>query len=142
MPDGVYNMILRLKQKHVELLREENKRTYPTEACALLFGHLKDAKAIVCRVVPVPNRLESALRFEIDPEVFIRYNEEAEADGMCFLGLFHSHSAPATPSLTDLKFMKLWGAAIWLLLSTINDEMAAYQIIEGHLSSVAIEVDD
>ncbi len=135
-------MILRLKAQHVALLRKESGRTYPTEACALLFGHIDRAEAVIGRVVLVPNRLKSASRFEIDPEIFVRHNEKAEADGMSFLGLFHSHPAPATPSLTDVKFMRLWGSAVWLLLSTVSDQMAAYQINEGRLSPVTIVVDD
>ncbi|UCD96173.1 MAG: M67 family metallopeptidase [Candidatus Bathyarchaeota archaeon] len=135
-------MILRLTPNHVALLRQETRRVYPIEACALLFGHLNETKTVVRRVFPVPNRLESASRFEVDPETFVRLNEEAEADGMSFVGLFHSHAAPATPSPTDLKFMKLWGTTIWLILSTITDDIAAFQIVEGNLSSLAIEVDD
>lgn len=82
---------------------------YPVEACAVLFGKLTEKEAVVKRAVVAPNKLQSTVRFEIDPETFAEAFTKADKEGLDFIGLFHSHPAPAEPSLIDLKYMKLWG---------------------------------
>ena len=91
-------MILRLKRQHVRLLKEEARKVHPIEACALLFGRLTRKEALVKRVVVTANELQSTVRFEIDPETFVKALTEAEEEGLDFVGLFHSHPAPAMPS--------------------------------------------
>jgi proteasome lid subunit RPN8/RPN11 len=57
-----YPLILRLKRQHVDLLKEEARRTHPIEACAMLFGKQTQKEAVVERVVAAPNKLKSTLR--------------------------------------------------------------------------------
>lgn len=134
-------MILRLNLQHVDLLKKEAEKEYPIEACAMLFGELTEKEAAVKKVVVASNRLQSTLRFEIDPETFVHALTEADRKGLDFIGLFHSHPAPANPSQVDLKFMKLWGGAIWLILSLIEGKLAAFQMKDGELKEVAIEIE-
>lgn len=134
-------MILRLRCQHVNLLKEEARRVHPIEACAMLFGKLTQKEAVVKKVVVAPNKLQSTLRFEINPETFAEALTEADKEGLEFIGLFHSHPAPAKPSLIDLKYMKLWGDAIWLILSLIDGNLAAYQIRNAEIKEIAIKVE-
>jgi proteasome lid subunit RPN8/RPN11 len=120
-------------------LKDEARKVYPIEACAMLFGKMTEKEAVVKRVVLAPNKLQSITRFEIDPETFVKALTEAEEEGLDFIGLFHSHPAPATPSPIDLKIMELWGDVFWLILSSTNGDVAAYQMKNGKIKEIAIK---
>jgi proteasome lid subunit RPN8/RPN11 len=134
-------LILRLKRQYVDLLKEEARRTHPIEACAMLFGKQTQKEAVVEKVVVAPNRLKSTLRFEISPETFADAFTKADEEGLDLIGLFHSHPAPATPSTIDLKYMKLWGDTIWLILSSINGDLAAYQMRGTEVQEITVKVE-
>ncbi len=134
-------MILWLRRHHVDLLKQEAKKVGPVEACGMLFGRLSQNEAFVEKVVFAPNELQSALRFEIDPEKVAASFTEAEEEGLDFIGLFHSHPAPAAPSQIDLKYMKLWGDALWLILSSIHGNLDAYQLYKGTVKEVTIRME-
>jgi len=92
--------------------------------------------------VVVPNLLKSPVRFEADPQTVFNAFEQADRDSLQFIGLFHSHPAPASPSAVDLKYMKLWGKAVWLILSSSDENMAAFQMIDGEVHEVALKVEE
>ena len=134
-------LILWLRRHHVDLLKQEAEKVHPVEACALLFGKLYQNEAVVEKVEFAPNKLQSTVRFEIDPEKAAAAITAAEKEGLDFVGLFHSHPAPANPSPIDLKYMRLWGDALWLILSSIDGQLAAYQLSDGEIKEVTIRVD-
>ncbi len=134
-------MILLLKSEQLRLLRDKSRKTHPVEACALLFGRLINGEAVVTRVMMMPNVLKSSTRFEADPQTVFNALEQADRDGLQFIGLFHSHPAPASPSAVDLKYMGLWGEAVWLILSSSDENIAAFQIADGNLHEVALKVE-
>ena len=134
-------LILRLQRHHVDLLKQEAKQVHPVEACALLFGKLSMNEAVVEKVEFAPNRLQSTVRFEVDPEKVAAAITEAEKEGLDFVGLFHSHPAPAAPSPIDLKYMKLWGDALWLILSSIDGNLSAYQLSDGKVKEATIRME-
>jgi len=134
-------MILRLSSRQLQLLRGEARKVHPIEACAILFGKTTRRGAIVRRVVTVPNVLKSTTRFEIDPKAFFDAFMQADKDGLEFIGLFHSHPAPAYPSGVDLKFMRLWGDAVWLILSSTQGNFAAFRMIGSKVSELAVKTD-
>jgi len=134
-------MILRLDTKHLRFLRKEARRMHPIEACAILFGKTTRRGAIVKRVVAVQNILKSTTRFEIDPKAFFDAFMQADKDGLEFIGLFHSHPAPAYPSGVDLEFMRLWSDAVWLILSSTHGNFAAFQMRDGKVSAVIFKAD-
>ncbi len=125
----------------MRLLKEESKKTHPIEACALLCGKLMDGEAVVTKVVVTPNVLRSSVRFEADPQTVFDIFEQAELDGLEFIGIFHSHPAPARPSVFDLQYMRLWGEAVWLILSSVDGDVAAFQMVKGDLQKVALKVE-
>jgi proteasome lid subunit RPN8/RPN11 len=107
----------------------------------MLFGKPSRMRTIVEKIILTQNTLSSSERFEINPETAVKAIRESEEDDLDLIGLFHSHSAPANPSKTDLKFMKLWGSAIWLILSLTDGQFAAFQVENGKLETVVIEVE-
>jgi len=131
-------MILRLSSQQLQLLREATIKVNPIEACALLFGKRTRREAILERVVTTPNVLKSTVRFEIDPKAFYDAFIQAEKDGLEFIGFFHSHPASAYPSSVDLKFMRLWGDAVWLIMSSIDNSFAAFQLFDGEVQAVTV----
>ena len=133
-------MILRLKVHHVDLLKEEARKVHPIEACAMLFGKSTQKEVIVQKVVAAPNKLHSTTRFEIHPETVVEAITEADKEGLDLIGLFHSHPAPATPSIIDHKFMKLWGDAVWVIYSSTNGDLAAYQMKNSEIREVTIRI--
>jgi len=130
-----------LRRHHVDLLKQEAEKVHPVEACALLFGKLSQNEAVVEKVEFAPNKLKSTVRFEIDPEKVATAITVAEKEGLDFVGLFHSHPAPAAPSPIDLKYMKLWGDTLWLILSSIDGNLAAYQLSDGTVKEATIIVE-
>lgn len=133
-------MILRLTSRQLQKLRNEARKNYPMEACALIFGNLTNGEAIVKWVVMMPNVLKSTVRFEADPKSVFDAFEKADRRGLQFIGLFHSHPASARPSGIDLQFMRLWGEAVWLILSLTDGNVAAFQMIDGDVSEVVLRV--
>ena len=134
-------MILRLHRQHVDFLKQEAKKVHPVEACAMLFGKLSQNEAVVEKVEVAPNELQSTVRFEIDPVKVAAAFTDADEKGLDFIGLFHSHPAPAAPSAIDLKYMKLWGDALWLILSSTEGNLAAYQIKDGTVKEATIRIE-
>ena len=134
-------MILRLRSQQLHLLRGEARKSHPVEACALLFGRFIDDEAIVTKVVVAPNLLRSTMRFEIDPQTVFNAFEQAEREGLRFIGLFHSHPAPARPSAVDLQYMRLWDEAVWLILSSINGDIAAFQMNNDRVDEITLKIE-
>ncbi len=133
-------MILRLKRQHIDILREEALNVHPVEACALLFGRVNSNEAYVSKVAIASNKLQSTVRFEINPEIVFKELNEADGEELDFIGWFHSHPAPAKPSLIDQKGMKLWGNAIWLILSSTKGNLAAYKMMNDEVIEIPIIV--
>lgn len=134
-------MILRLQRRFDELLRHETERVFPVEACALLFGILTEDEAFVKKVDVTKNMLRSSTQFEVNPTQVAMAVTEAEKEGFEFVGLFHSHPAPASPSTVDLDVMRLWPDTVWLILSSTEGSMAAFQLIDGKIEKVAIRIE-
>jgi proteasome lid subunit RPN8/RPN11 len=132
--------MLVLSREQIDLLKAEATKNPPIEACALLFGNLAKDGATVTKVVVAHNILESSTRFEVDPTFVFSTFEQAEKEGLDFVGLFHSHPALATPSTIDLRYMKLWGSTIWFILSTLNGKIAAFQKTNDQLKRIEIVV--
>lgn len=134
-------MVLRLTSEQLQLLRDESRKIHPIEACGLLFGRMIDGEAVVTRVVMMPNVLKSSTRFEADSQTVFNAFEQADEAELQFIGLFHSHPAPASPSEVDLKYMRLWGKAVWLILSSGDGNIAAFQLTNGDLLEVGLRIE-
>ena len=107
----------------------------------MLFGKLSQTRAVVEKVEVAQNRLRSTTRFEVDPAKVAAAITAAEKEGLEFIGLFHSHPALAAPSTIDQKFMRLWGDALWLILSSNDGNLAAYQLMDGTIKEATIRIE-
>lgn len=134
-------LIIKLSREHVSQLIEEASRRHPIEACGGIFGIVKEDVAHVIKIVPLKNILESEVMFQIDPEEFLRVLLDLERDGLQHLGFFHSHHGATKPSAIDLKYMALWPGSMWIIVSSLNHDIAAYQIINGRLHEVHISIE-
>ena len=114
---------------------------HPVEACALLFGRVNSNEAYVSKVAIASNKLQSTVRFEINPEIVFKELIKADGEELDFIGFFHSHPAPARPSLIDQKGMKLWGNAIWLILSSTKRNLGAYKMMNDEVIEIPIIVE-
>ncbi|MEJ2271246.1 MAG: M67 family metallopeptidase [Candidatus Bathyarchaeota archaeon] len=133
-------MILEIQQCHLNLFKRETNKVYPIEACAILFGKYYENKVILQQVKITPNRLQSPTNFEIDPTTVVKAFSQAETEGLDFIGLFHSHPAPSVPSEIDLKFMKLWEGALWLIMSSTEDTIGAYMLEDAKVKKIPIVI--
>jgi len=133
-------MIVRFTEEQIRFLVEETRREDPFEACGFLFGDTRQEAAFVRKIVASDNSLRSSTRFQIDSEEFLRALSKAEKENLEHIGFFHSHPAPPEPSVTDAKYMKLWPGSIWLILSSIDHEMATYHAVNGSFRRIALEV--
>ncbi|MEM1543126.1 MAG: M67 family metallopeptidase [Candidatus Bathyarchaeia archaeon] len=134
-------MIVKLSREQANQMIEEALKRHPIEACGGIFGRMEGEIARVERVVPLRNILESEIMFQIDPEEFLRVLLDLEGEGLTHLGFFHSHPGNARPSMLDLKYMRLWPESIWIIVSSVNYEFAAYQITDGNLREVYISIE-
>jgi len=128
-------------RKQLYLLREAARKNHPVEACALLFGKMVNNEATITKVVAARNILQSTVRFEMNPQTVFKAFEQADREGIEFIGLFHSHPAPASPSTVDIHYMRLLGKAIWLILSSVNGSLAAFQMVDGEVREITIKVE-
>jgi len=133
--------ILRLTREQLRLLREAARKSHPVEACALLFGKLVNDEATITKVIVTRNILQSTVRFEVEPQTVFKAFEQADREGIEFIGLFHSHPAPASPSTVDLQYMRLWGRAVWLILSSADGNLAAFQMVDSEVHEITLKVE-
>ncbi len=98
---------------------------YPLEACGLLVGRIAGDRAEVTRVVQARNLNEERAhdRFELDPRDFLIADEQARADGLEVVGVWHTHpDHPARPSETDRA--AAWDGWSYVIVSVTRDGVA------------------
>jgi proteasome lid subunit RPN8/RPN11 len=134
-------LILLLKQNHIDTLNEESHRAYPIEACGILFGEKFKERAHIRKIIITTNKLQSSTRFEISPEEVVEAFSKAKKEGFEFIGFFHSHQRSPSPSSIDLKYMKLWGNAFWVIFSITNNCLTAFQIKKGKVVEIPLQVE-
>lgn len=132
-----------ISQEHFLDLERIAKESYPVEACALLEGTLtliddeSSERANVLGIVPMRNADESIYTFRIDTNDLINTYQEISSRNMEVVGIFHSHSSKAYPSLTDRKYMEL-NPVVWLIYSTLSQNFGAY-ILDDIVIQIRLE---
>ena len=135
--------IISISQQHLLDLERIAKESYPVEACAVLEGTLtliddeSSERANVLGIVPMRNADESIYTFRIDTNDLINTYEEIRSRNMEVVGIFHSHSSNAYPSLTDRKYMEL-NPVVWLIYSTLSQNFSAY-ILDDIVIQIRLE---
>ena len=135
--------IISISQQHLLDLERIAKESYPVEACAVLEGTLtliddeSSERANVLGIVPMRNADESIYTFRINTNDLINTYQEISSRNMEVVGIFHSHSSNAYPSLTDRKYMEL-NPVVWLIYSTLSQNFSAY-ILDDMVIQIRIE---
>ena len=135
--------IISISQQHLLDLERIAKESYPVEACAVLEGTLtliddeSSERANVLGIVPMRNADESIYTFRIDTNDLINTYQEISSRNMEVIGIFHSHSSKAYPSLTDRKYMEL-NPVVWLIYSTLSQNFSAY-ILDDIVIQIRLE---
>ncbi len=142
---GIFVLIPRNLVDEVGSIREESR---PDEACALLFGAMRDANdELVYEVASmrqVENLLESPVAFEIDPVVQYQVMLQEEAQGRQLVGILHTHPGNQFVSATDVRYMKnasRMARFCWLIAGDGVDgklEIGAYVVQNGTIRDIPI----
>jgi proteasome lid subunit RPN8/RPN11 len=97
----------------------------PKEACSFLLGKFQDEAAVVMKIIPADNTLDSPLAFEISPSEVFNVFDVADRLHLEVIGVYHSHLAPPKPSEIDLHYMKV-NPMVWLIVSMLDYSIEAY----------------
>jgi proteasome lid subunit RPN8/RPN11 len=98
---------------------------YPEESCGLLIGEKEGGEISALRLLRVVrvenlNKERAGDRYELDPAAHRKADEEARADGMEVVGIWHSHpDHPAQPSETDRQ--AAWEGWSYMILSVTGE---------------------
>lgn len=94
--------------------------SYPNEGSGFLLGTLNQDSIHVSDIIRLENAFESEEqyhRYLISPQDWIRWEDEAEARGLGFIGCYHSHpDSPAEPSPYDLDYA-IWPNFVYIITS-------------------------
>lgn len=134
------NRVLLTESQKESILRKCKEQS-PIEACGILVGEEENHSLRVVRVEHAENKRSSHSSFEIDVEVLWRIIEEAEDQGLEFLGFYHSHPAPPSPSASDEESMERWSGTVWLIVSMRDWDIGVYDS-EGNEMGLKIVSDD
>ena len=118
--------MIELSPEDLALVRAHGEATYPEECCGILVGRMEKAAgangaalARVVRLVGAENEREDENRhnrYLIPPEVILRTEREARADGLDVVGYYHSHpDHPSRPSEFDRDHA--WPGYSYLIVS-------------------------
>ena len=97
-------MTLLLASEHQARIADEGRAAYPHECCGFLVGRFAGERAEVEEIRPAHNAREDSPRnrYLIPPEVFMRAQRQALAEGRDIVGFYHSHpDVAAAPSAFD-----------------------------------------
>ena len=96
-----------------------------------------DKLADVVAITRMRNTDDSIYSFRIDSNELINAYQEISARHKEVVGIFHSHSSKAYPSLTDRKYMEL-NPVVWLIYSTMSHSFEAY-VLDDKVIQIRLE---
>ena len=106
------------------------KDAYPSEACALLFGDLKESIINVKQIVPLINADNSAVSFRINDNDLFHAYRMSETNGLSTIGIYHSHPFGSNfPSQTDREYM-ICNSVPWIIYSISEGNMRCFILNE------------
>lgn len=87
-----------ISSSNIEKLKKHTTSFHPREACALLFGEIKDERILVKEVITTPNQMRSLHKFGISSK------DKQKAIALAtspLVGIYHSHPHESDPSSDD-----------------------------------------
>lgn len=128
-----------LSQEQLDKIISHCRSEFPNEACGILSG--KDN--IVEKVYKMTNIDKSNVSYMMDPKEQFQVMKEMRNYSDKMVAIYHSHPhSPAFPSAKDVN-LAFYSDAIYLIVGLIDSErpeIKAFEIIEGKISEVKIEV--
>jgi proteasome lid subunit RPN8/RPN11 len=128
-------LAIKVKQDHLNQIKQHGERTYPQECCGLLIGVVEDGINVLREVYPVENVWEKSSeflrgdieqyrreesrdnRYLITPDEYRRADRHARNLGSGIIGYYHSHpDHPARPSGYDLDH-SCWPNESYIIVS-------------------------
>lgn len=95
---------------------------YPSETCGLLIGTVEGSRTRVEQVTEARNLkvTEADTRYLLDPDDFLKAEQEAGRLDVDVVGIWHSHpDHPPRPSTSDLE--AAWPGYSYLILSVTGE---------------------
>ena len=97
--------MLSIDNDKLHFIKDQVKKSYPSECCGLLIGTDTLEKKVV-EVCPVQNKNAERThnRYEIEGKEFVKIDKEASKKRLQIIGIYHSHpDHPAIPSAYDTE---------------------------------------
>jgi proteasome lid subunit RPN8/RPN11 len=119
-------------------MRDQAAAADPIEACGLLAG----TQDKVYVVIPVPNELNSPVRYRFAPADHLAAFNQIERAGLDLLAIYHSHpKGPPHPSNTDIDEAAY--DVVYIIWSPENDEWQerGFWISDGSYKEVTLQID-
>jgi proteasome lid subunit RPN8/RPN11 len=120
-------MAIRVKQKHLDEIRQHGESSYPHECCGFLLGNNVEGANVLEAVYPAENEREDSRhnRYLITPDQYKRADAHARRRKLGIIGYYHSHpDHPAAPSGYDLDH-SCWPGESYIIVSVEQGRAAA-----------------
>lgn len=133
-------MRLRISQEQFEQMVQHARAEAPNECCGIVSASGEQA----VKVYPATNARASEFSFVIDAQEQIRIDREIDDAGLDYGAIYHSHTrSEPRPSLTDIKYAKLWGDVLWIIvgLAGPEPEVMTWQIRDGKVREAELVVE-
>ena len=131
--------MLKLERSYADEIIAHAREDAPNECCGIIAGNDGSATKLYRAV----NAEASPYRYNVDPKDLLRIYRDLESHGWDVLAIYHSHTGTeAYPSPTDVR-LAAWPDAYYLIVSLADEANAvlrAFQIQEGEVSEVALEI--
>lgn len=110
-------LVFRIAPPLLAALRQHAREGLPNECCGLIGGQFAGHTALAEWIVPVPNEINSPVRFRMEPREQLRAFQALESRSMEMVAIYHSHPrGPQHPSQTDVEEF-LYPGVISVILS-------------------------
>jgi len=118
---------IKVKQEHLEQIRNHGQQTYPYECCGFLLGKREGNTNILNEVYAAENERQESreTRYLITPQQYKRSDDYARSRGLGIIGYYHSHpDHPAAPSGYDLDH-SCWPGESYIIVAVERGKAAA-----------------
>jgi len=105
-------MVLVIPKEILKAIHQHGEEAYPEEGAGLMLGKADGAAKRVEKILPLTNTREDEARrnrYLLNPQDYLRGEQEAARLGLDVLGVFHSHpDHPNRPSEFDREWAMPW----------------------------------
>lgn len=120
-------MAIKVRQEHLDHIRQHGERTYPYECCGFLLGAREGETNVLGEAFPAENERQESqeTRYLITPQQYKRADDYARSRGLGVIGYYHSHpDHPAAPSGYDLDH-SCWPGESYIIVAVEKGKAAA-----------------